>query len=282
MQIGGHWVHRIDPYLVHFPKSWPIGGIFWYGAAYLSSFLLIYFLLLLYGRRGRLPFRKSDLGSFLFHLILGVILGGRLGYILLYEPHYVLHRPAEIFCLWHGGMSSHGGFLGVAIALALFGRRLAVPILVLADLMASLAPLGLFFGRLANFINGEIYGRISHVPWAVIFPRSATSPSMPLFLLEPRHPSQLYEAFLEGLVLLIYCQRRFWHRPRLRDGLLTAHFLLLYGFFRILVEFFREPDAPPIGWLTRGQFYSLFLLVAGLILVRWLAHTNGENRAGPR
>lgn len=277
MQIRGHWVHQIDPYLVHFPKSWPIGGIFWYGAAYLLSFLLIYCALIAYGKRGRLPFRSSEIGSFLFFLILGVILGGRLGYIILYEPAYVLRSPREIFCLWHGGMSSHGGFLGVSVALLLFSRRGNIPLLQLTDTLASLAPLGLFFGRIANFINGEIYGRVTTVPWAMIFPRSATSPSMPLFLLEPRHPSQLYEAFLEGLVLLIYCQWQFWRRRRGTPGRLTAQFLILYSLFRIFVEFFREPDADLIGCLTRGQFYSLFLLASGILLHRMLVRIRNEN-----
>lgn len=271
MKIHGHWVHDIDPFLIRFPDSWPVPGIFWYGIVYLLSFLLIYGGLFFYVRRGRLALTKDQVGRLLFYLFFGVVLGGRLGYVLLYEPLYFWDHPLETFYLWQGGMASHGGFLGVFFALWLFCHRERVNFLKLLDGLVTLVPLGFFLGRLANFINGEIYGRVTTLPWGVIFPRAMQTDGVPLEWLLPRHPSQLYEAALEGLVLFSWLQFLFWRRSEQPAGRLTVHFLLLYGIFRFFVEFFREPDAPLIGYLTRGQFYSLFLLLAGVALSKYCA-----------
>ncbi|MDR0340393.1 MAG: prolipoprotein diacylglyceryl transferase [Puniceicoccales bacterium] len=262
MRIGGHWVHDFDPILVHFPSRWPIPGLYWYGLAYVLTFLTIVFILNIYGRQGRLPFSLEQCGPFLSYLILGVMIGGRVGYALLYGIPGVRTDPVELLRIWHGGMASHGGFFGVLVALILFSRSRAIPLRSLADVASSLAPVGFFLGRLANFINGEVYGRVSSLPWAVIFPQSALG--LPLEQIPPRHPSQLYEALLEGLLLFLYCQLRFWRRPPLRLGRLCGEFLLTYALLRFLVEFFREPDAPLILNISRGQFYSLILLLGSL------------------
>ncbi|MDR2663944.1 MAG: prolipoprotein diacylglyceryl transferase [Puniceicoccales bacterium] len=262
MRIGGHWIHDIDPILLHFPSFWPIPGIYWYGFAYLLTFLIIAFALRIYARLGRLPFPREQIGPFLGYLILGAMAGGRIGYALLYGIPGLREDPLELLRVWHGGMASHGGFFGVLLALLLFSRKCSIPLGATADLVSSLAPIGFFLGRIANFINGEVYGRVSSLPWAVIFP--GAEPTLPLERILPRHPSQLYEALLEGLLLFLFCQLRFWRRPPLRPGRLCGEFLVTYALLRFAVEFFREPDAPTILGLSRGQFYSIALLIAAL------------------
>jgi phosphatidylglycerol:prolipoprotein diacylglycerol transferase len=278
MQINGHWIHNLNPYAVKFPNSWPLDGIRWYGVAYLLSFLAGYGLLHLYRRYRRLPLSKEQISSLLTYLICGVIVGGRLGYVLLYDAHTLMARPAEVFYIWHGGMSSHGGFVGVAIALFSFAKRHAFPPLLISDAIVSIAPVGIFLGRLANFINGEAYGRSSSVPWAVIFPQSAPCGKCPITCICPRHPSQIYEALTEGLLLLIVMQISFWS-PQRKDsahGSLTAKFLIIYSLLRIFVEFLREPDAPMIFGFSRGQFYSIFTLLCGVALSCFL-RCKGQN-----
>jgi phosphatidylglycerol:prolipoprotein diacylglycerol transferase len=168
--------------------------------------------------------------------------------------------------VWEGGMASHGGMIGVILATGWFARRNGIPMLHLWDLVATTAPAGLFFGRIANFINGELWGKPSTVPWAVIFPRSA-SPDQP-DLLVPRHPSQLYEAALEGVLLFAYMQWRFWRSDtaRERPGRLAGEFLIVYALVRIAGEAFREPDATLILGMSRGTFYSIFMIAFGLVL----------------
>ncbi|MDR0678831.1 MAG: prolipoprotein diacylglyceryl transferase [Puniceicoccales bacterium] len=266
MRIGGHWVHDFDPVLLHFPSSWLIPGIYWYGFAYVLTFLAIALLLDLYGRQGRLPFPRQQSGPFLTYLLLGTVIGGRIGYALLYGIPGFWSNPLELLRVWHGGMASHGGFCGVLAALILFSRNRAIPLRPLADVASSLAPIGFFLGRIANFINGEVYGRISSLPWAIIFPQSM--PGLPLERIPPRHPSQLYEALLEGLLLFFFCQLRFWRRPPLRPGRLCGEFLLTYALLRFAVEFFREPDASLIFGISRGQFYSLALLLGSMFFLR--------------
>ncbi|MDR3117649.1 MAG: prolipoprotein diacylglyceryl transferase [Puniceicoccales bacterium] len=266
MRMAGHWVHDLDPYLIHFPSSWPFAGIHWYGVAYALAFSLALALAHLCAAKDRLPIARRDVDRWLGALCLGVLAGGRLGYFVLYERSTLVHDPLELFRIWHGGMASHGGFVGVALALFFLSRRRRISLLSLADLSAAAAPIGFFLGRLGNFINGEVYGRPTALPWGIIFPRSAPHAQFPLALLPPRHPSQLYEALLEGIVLLALTQWRLWTR-RGRPGQLTGEFFIAYALLRSLAEFLREPDAPLILHLTAGQFYSIPLAVAGIAIL---------------
>lgn len=259
------WVHNLDPFLVRFGEN---VGIRYYGVAYLLGFASAAALLLLYHRRGRSALNFNGITDLITVIVFGVLLGGRAGYFLLYQPGTLLADPAAFFRVWEGGMASHGGFVGVLVALWWWSRRRGLPLLPVADLIVTVAPAGLFFGRIANFINGELVGRPTQVPWAVIFPhnefdRLLSSPF-------PRHPSQLYQAALEGLMLLAYLQWRFWRSDtaRTRPGALSGEFLIGYAIVRVIGEQFREPDAPLLLGLTRGTFYSLFLVVAGVALIR--------------
>jgi len=209
-----------------------------------------------------------DVEDFLLWAVLGVILGGRLGYVLFYRPE-LLTEPARILAVWEGGMAFHGGALGVALAAILFARRRGFAALRLGDLLACAAPIGLLLGRIANFINNELWGRPTDLPWGVVFP--IPDRLEPLYPEVARHPSQLYEAFLEGAVLLvllgILAQRR-WVRQRV--GLLSGLFIALYGLFRFLVEFVRQPDVTDplyLGILTSGQVLSLPMVAAGLVVI---------------
>jgi phosphatidylglycerol---prolipoprotein diacylglyceryl transferase len=232
----------------------------WYALAYIAGLLLGWRCCVLLVRRAPRFMTTEKLDDLLLYATLGVILGGRLGYVLFYKPAFFVAHPLEIVMVWHGGMSFHGGFLGVVVAAFIFARRHGVPALLLADLLAVAAPVGLFFGRLANFINGELFGRVSDVPWAMVFPHGG-----PL----PRHPSQLYEAGLEGLVLfVIVASAAFATRARYRPGLIFGLFLIGYGCARSAVELFREPDAHLgfiLGPITMGQVLSTPMILAGLI-----------------
>ncbi len=265
-----YWVHDLSPFLVRFPDN-PLGldGIRFYGLAYLLSFLAAWWLLKLYHKRGRFAIDADARATLMTAIIIGVLAGGRLGYMLLYDLAAFLENPLLLFRVDQGGMASHGGFVGVILALVWFARRQQCGLLELGDVVATLAPLGLMLGRIANFINGELWGRVSIVSWAVIFPNSPAAYNSDLgsYGPEPRHPSQLYEAALEGALLLAYVQWRFW-RTRQPAGQLGGEFLLGYGLVRILGEMFREPDAALILGLSRGQFYSVFLLLAGIFVIR--------------
>jgi prolipoprotein diacylglyceryl transferase len=254
-----YWVHDLSPFLIRFSENF---GIRYYGVAYLLGFLIGGWLLSLYWKAGRSRLPSSQVSDFMIALVLGVMIGGRLGSFLLYDPGALLRDPLSFFRVWEGGMASHGGMLGVAIALAWFARKQKIPFLHLGDLVASVAAVGLFFGRIANFINGELWGKPSDVPWAVIFPQSPEP-------LVPRHPSQLYEAALEGLLLLLVMQWRFWKTDvtRKSPGRLAGEFFLLYAIARAICEVFREPDASLILGMSRGTFYSLFLILAGFALI---------------
>jgi phosphatidylglycerol:prolipoprotein diacylglycerol transferase len=202
-------------------------------------------------------------------LILGVLLGGRLGYMILYAWPEFMREPWMAFRIWDGGMSSHGGFVGVALALGWLAFKLELPFFRLSDVLCAIAPIGLFLGRIANFVNGELWGKVATVPWAVVFPRSV-SPDTPLDRIAPRHPSQIYEALLEGVVLLAYTQWRLWSTDALKTpGRLSGEFLALYAIVRIVGEQFREPDAGLIFGMSRGIFYSLFLFAAGLVVIAY-------------
>jgi phosphatidylglycerol:prolipoprotein diacylglycerol transferase len=259
---------QFDPVIVQFgPLS-----IRWYALAYISSLVIGWRLVRRFARLAPPVATELQVDDFLTWATLGVVLGGRLGYVLFYQPATYLAHPAMILAVWEGGMSFHGGMLGVAIAIIIFCRRNAIPLLGFADRIAIVAPIGLGLGRVANFINGELWGRPAPtwMPWAMKFPRSPDCPSFP-DICAARHPSQLYEALLEGVVLfvVIFALSR---RESLRErfGALTGIFLVGYGVARITGEYFREPDAF-LGFLafgtTMGQILSIPMVAAGLWLI---------------
>lgn len=262
-----YWVDDLSPYLIQFSEHI---GIRWYGLAYLAGFVVTGWLIGLYARRGRTPVPPDDVwNALLLALMFGVMIGGRVGSYFLYGAWRNFPRdPLEILRVWEGGMASHGGFVGVTLALWWYARWRRIPLVHLGDIVASTVPAGLFFGRVANFINGELWGRVTYVKWAVIFPHSM--PNTPVERIFPRHPSQLYEAALEGLLLLAYVQWRFWKSDivRTRPGRLAGEFLIGYALVRAFGEQFREPDVGVslVLGLTRGTFYSIFLLIAGAFL----------------
>jgi phosphatidylglycerol:prolipoprotein diacylglycerol transferase len=238
----------------------------WYALAYIVGIIAGWF----YARAiiaskklwgGPAPVTLAEFDDFIIWITLGIILGGRVGYVLFYNlPHFIDH-PREIFELWNGGMSFHGGFLGCAVAIIAFALRRGLPILSLGDLTTAVAPIGLFLGRIANFINGELWGRPTDVPWAVIFPNGG-----PI----PRHPSQLYEATLEGLALLLLLGVMVRLGALKRPGLVTGAFAVGYGVARIFCECFREPDAQ-LGFLwsglTMGMLLCIPLILAGIGII---------------
>ncbi|MGB0744316.1 MAG: prolipoprotein diacylglyceryl transferase [Opitutales bacterium] len=268
--MDSYWVHDLSPFLVRFPDN-PLGidGIRYYGLAYLASFVAAWLLLRLYHTRGKIQIDADSRATLMTAIIIGVLAGGRLGYMLLYDLPAFLESPILVFRVDKGGMASHGGFVGVILALAWFAHKKGHSFLDLGDIVATLTPLGLMLGRIANFINGELWGKVTSVSWAVIFPGSPTAfnPASNSFMEEPRHPSQIYQAGLEGGLLFTYLQWRFWTcRPPV--GQLGGEFLVGYGILRIISEVFREPDASLILGITRGQFYSIFLVLAGVIIIR--------------
>lgn len=252
---------EIDPTIF---KIGPI-QIRWYGFMYVAGFVAAYLLIPRQKRAKELGLSGIVTQDLVFYLLIGLILGARLGYVVFYQYHdyaSYLRNPLEIIATWHGGMSFHGGFLGAVLAAWFFCRRRRLPFAAVADCVTVTAPIGLGFGRVGNFINGELWGRTTDAPWGMVFPGAG-----PL----PRHPSQLYEALLEGLVLFIVL----WllrQRP-FRDGMMVAFFMLFYGVFRFILEFFREPDAQlgfVLGTFTMGQILCLTMVVGGLGLVFWL------------
>lgn len=260
------WVHNIDPFFIKFPETFSFPGIRWYGVAYLLGFVAAGVLLHVCYKQKRSPLDTDAQMTLLTTLMIGVLVGGRLGYVLLYDTIHFMQDPLIFFKVWHGGMASHGGFVGVIVAILWFAHHAKKSSFLIGDIVATLAPLGFFFGRIANFINGGLWGKITYVPWAVIFPQSA--PGMPPQMIEPRHPSQLYAALLEGLLLFIYTQYRFWKRsPQTPSGQLGGEFLIAYAILRIIGEIFREPDASLILGISRGQFYSIFIALGGILVI---------------
>jgi phosphatidylglycerol:prolipoprotein diacylglycerol transferase len=249
----------IDPVLIRIGPF----AIRWYALAYIAGILAgwLYARAIVRSERfwgGKAPLSVADYDDFVLWVTLGIILGGRLGYVLFYNPGYFASHPSEILQLWNGGMSFHGGLLGCVAAAVLFARSRGIPFLSLADVSCAVAPIGLFLGRLANFVNGELWGRVTDVPWAVIFPNAGTM---------PRHPSQLYEAGLEGPVLLIVLALFVRVGALKRPGMIAGVFALGYGIARFFCEFFREPDAQLgflWGGLTMGMLLSLPLMLAGI------------------
>lgn len=248
-----------DPVAIHLG---PI-AVRWYGLMYLAGFGLAWWLGTRRIARGLAPITRAQFDDLIFYAVLGVILGGRLGYILFYKPAYYAAHPLEVFAVWQGGMSFHGGLLGVMIASAFAARRQGVAYLRLMDFVAPLCPLGLAAGRMGNFINGELWGRVTDLPWGMVFRGAGDA---------PRHPSQLYEFALEGIVLFVVL---WWFSSRPRPvGQVSGLFLIGYGVLRFTAEFAREPDAF-LGFLalgmTMGQWLCVPMVLAGLALFAWAA-----------
>ena len=268
----GFWVHNLDPFLLRFPEGWMLEGVRWYGLAYLAGFIFGAIMLSVYYKKNRSPLNPEAQSNFMVALIVGVLLGGRLGYVLFYAWDSFVANPLSVFEVWHGGMASHGGMLGALIATWIIARKQKCSFLQLSDIIASLAPAGIFFGRIANFINGELWGRETNVSWAVIFKYERFNPftgAPELAYLLPRHPSQLYAAAGEGLLILIWTQLRMWKKQPLPHGQIAGEAALLYAAVRIADEFFREPDigVSLILGLTRGQFYSVLLIFVGIAFI---------------
>ena len=258
---------QFDPVAIHLGPL----AVHWYGLMYLVGFLGALWLGKWRLRRNPVHgWQPNDVDDMLFYIALGVIFGGRLGYVLFYQPGYFLSHPLEIFALWQGGMSFHGGFLGVLVAMILYARKTGRPWLALMDFVAPLVPLGLGAGRMGNFINGELWGRATDLPWGMVFPKVDSI---------ARHPSQLYEFALEGIALFLILWL-YSRKPR-PVGAVSAVFLMSYGIFRFLVEFTREPDSflgtLALG-LSMGQWLSLPMILVGLWLWR-RSHVAGERNA---
>ncbi|MDR1907134.1 MAG: prolipoprotein diacylglyceryl transferase [Puniceicoccales bacterium] len=255
-----HITISIDPFAIHFPQSWGIGGIRWYGICYIVSFFLVQFFLAHYSRRKISPLTPLQNDALLLYFALGAIIGGRLGYCLLYDWTNFVRNPLIFFQVWRGGMASHGGFVGGILAILYFSKKFRHDPFQIGDIICSVIPLCLMIGRVGNFVNGELVGRMTDIPWGVIFENGGTLGGA------VRHPSQLYEAFFEGflpfITLQILIRRRGFHR-----GYLSGIFLVLYSMGRVGCEYFREPDAGLILGMTRGQFFSLFLLIFGIFLI---------------
>ena len=265
MTLIATWVHTWDPFLVRFSDNF---GIRYYGLAYVLGFVGAAWMMIRYARKGRTRMTEAQVSDLMVGMVLGVVIGGRLGYFLLYHFDELAANPVVLFKVWGGGMAFHGGLAGVAAAIGWTAWRQKVSFAHLCDVVSSVASLGLLLGRIANFINGELWGRVSSVPWAVIFPASDPA-ELDVSRIAPRHPSQLYEAFLEGLVLLVFAQWRFWKTDVVAKapGRLCGEYLTAYGVARIVCEMFREPDAALILGLSRGTFYSIFLMVTGIVFI---------------
>ena len=254
----------IDPVLVSIGPF----AVRWYALSYICGILAgwLYARMIIANQRlwgGPAPFTATDFDDFVLWVTLGIILGGRVGYVLFYNFDFFIARPLEMLEVWKGGMSFHGGFLGCVLAVVLFGLKRKISILSLGDITCAVAPIGLFFGRLANFVNSELWGRPTDVPWAMVFPSPEAGPW-------PRHPSQLYEAALEGLVLFCVLAVLVRAGALKRPGLILGAFAIGYAVARSVCELFREPDAQ-LGFLwggmTMGMLLSVPLLIAGICLV---------------
>lgn len=304
------WVHDLSPFLVRFTDSF---GIRWYGFAYVLGFFFAYLLLRQLVRRGCSELREDQVADFItFAALFGVMLGGRLGYMFLYNWEEFSQRPWIFFQFLKGGMASHGGILGLVIFTWVYARITKLSWPGLGDNLVVVSSIGIFLVRLANFVNGELYGRITESRIGIVFPRALhhespvlitealdrfhatsiehlvemarTSESVQVYLagmLSARHPSQLYEAVLEGLLLflVLLAVRLKW--KNLYHGVLTGLFFLLYAAGRIFVENFREPDAEQIAGLTRGQFYSTFMILVGLGFLAYGFTAKRQNRTPP-
>jgi len=259
------YIHFTDLHL--HPEIVSIGwfALRWYSLAYITGILAGWWYVIKLIERPGAPMARRHVDDFVFWATIAVIAGGRIGYILFYDFHAYLQHPLDMLKLWEGGMSFHGATAAVALAMWIFCRRNGLGLLRFADYIACVAPIGLFFGRLANFVNGELWGKVTTVPWAIVFPHAGDL---------PRHPSQLYEATLEGLVLFVILNLMFWksRTARYLPGLLCGTFLTGYGAFRFFVEFFREPDQQFAGTffattIHMGQLLDLPMLISGIYLI---------------
>ena len=265
----------VIPYPAINPVAIALGpvAIRWYALAYIVGLLVGWRYCMRLADRPPKLVERRDVDDFLIWATLGVVLGGRIGYVLFYNLPFYYNHPLQALYVWHGGMSFHGGAIGVTLAIWLFTRRRRIPILAFSDIIAESLPIGLFFGRIANFINGELFGRPTTVPWAMIFPQGGPV---------PRHPSELYEATLEGIVLftLLFVAERYGARRR--PGQETGLFLAGYAVARIIGEMFRQPD-PQIGYLwfgtTEGQLLSIPVLFAGLATILWARRAGSVAKA---
>ncbi len=293
-----YFVDNFDPFIF---RLWDNVGPRWYGFAYVLAFVSAFFVVRTLSKRGYCDLSPEHVSDFItWTALFGVLLGGRLGYVLFYKPE-MLREPLSILRVWEGGMASHGGMIGILLLTLYYAKRHKLSWTNLGDALVVAAPIGLFFGRCANFVNGELYGRPTNVSWAMQFPKemledstvsdraiaavqkidpSVADPEQvmqaarhhPILtdalrsILTPRHPSQLYEAFFEGIVLFAIL---WFVRTRMRqpNGVLTGLFFVCYAICRIACENFREPDAPLVGVFTRGQFFSFFLIVIGLAFI---------------
>ena len=251
----------IDPVAVQFGPL----GIRWYGIMYLLGFAIAWMLARYRIRKGYIALSKQQRNDLIFYGMLGVILGGRLGYVLLYQWSIFVQDPLILFKIWQGGMSFHGGFVGVIVSTYIYSRKLNMNFSALLDFVAPCIPPGLGLGRLGNFIGGELWGRATDLPWAMVFPHAGQV---------PRHPSQLYQGILEGVVLFMIL---WWFSSKKPPRMaVSALFLLCYGSFRFLVEFVREPDQHigfiAFNWMTMGQLLSLCMIIPGLWLLYWSYH----------
>lgn len=253
--------HHMIPFPNIHPVIVSIGpiSIYWYSLAYVFGIMFGWWRASALSLKFNLGISKKQLEDFITYAIIGIIMGGRLGYVLLYDPVKYLSDPLEIFKTYEGGMSFHGGFIGLIVAGVIYCRKYRIEFLRFMDLMTMVAPVGIFFGRIANFINAELYGRVTDVAWAVVFPGSDGA---------PRHPSQLYEALLEGLVLFFIMHLS--QKALLIKGRASGIFFIFYALFRIFVECFREPDVQ-LGFLfggcTMGQLLCLPMVIFGILLL---------------
>ena len=300
MSFLAYYLHNLDPFIFRVSEN---VGPRWYGMAYVLAFMSGYALMGWLSKRGYADIPKNQVSDFItWAALFGVMVGGRLGYVFFYKPE-MLRDPLSIVRIWEGGMSAHGGIIGLVLFTLYYSRKHKLSWTNLGDNLCVVAPIGLFFGRCANFINGELYGRPANVGWAVQFPKELlerdhaalaqravdgaraidprlvepeavlealqTNPQIDSVLrgiLTPRHPSQIYEALLEGVLLFLIL---WFVRTRMRqpNGVITGLFLGGYAIFRIIAEQFREPDAEMIGVFTRGQFYSIFLVILGFAFI---------------
>ncbi|MES1949292.1 prolipoprotein diacylglyceryl transferase [Salinisphaera sp. S4-8] len=235
-------------------------AVHWYGLMYLLSFLIGWGLGIVRTKQAHIHWQREEVGDLLFYVVLGVVVGGRVGYMLFYQPGLLLENPLQLFYIWQGGMSFHGGMLGVFAAAGWFARSTQRAFFDITDFVAPIVPVGLFFGRIANFINGELIGRVTDVPWAMIYPRVDMA---------PRHPSELYEAGLEGLLLFAILWW-FASKPRPRMAV-SGLFLIGYGCLRFFAEFFRQPDSflgfVAFDWMTMGQVLCTPMILGGIVLL---------------
>ena len=253
------YIHNLNPIIFDFG----ILSLRWYSLAYLIGIIFGWWygkkIILNINKRQNENYQLNLFDDYITYLIISIIIGGRLGYVLFYNLNYFFLNPLEIFFIWKGGMSFHGGLLGIIIATIIFSKKEGFDKLVLLDVVSCVAPVGIFFGRLANFINGELYGKPTDLPWAVIFPMVDS---------QGRHPSQIYEALLEGVILFLilnFILRKFSQKK----GECAALFLIFYSVFRIIAEYFREPDVQ-IGYIldfiSMGSLLSFFMFVLGIIM----------------